>query len=209
LATGVGSDDLTCDGSIWADAKLTMDEDDCEEHIWDAGRIIKEPTCAEVGQMKYHCTNCIGDKTEDIPTLPHTAGSWGIGEQAGCTEAGTKVQKCTECGEVVNSAAWDAKGHTPGIWLTTKPATCTESGEKTQTCQSCGTVLEREEIPAAGHFFGDWGTVDGKILRICECGKQEFKGAYETLLYVGVAITLLLIAGIVTFLLSKKKRQGK
>ncbi len=207
LTTGVGSDDLTCDGSIWANAKLTMTPEDCEEHIWGKGRIIKEPTCAEVGQMKYSCTNCIEDKTEDIPTLDHTAGSWGIGEHASCTEPGTKVQKCSECGEVVNTTVWDAKGHIPGIWLTTESATCTEAGKKAQTCQACGIVLEEEEIPAAGHFFGDWGTVDGRRVRVCECGKQKVQT--PPVVYVGVAIIILLAAGTVTFLVIKKKRQGK
>jgi hypothetical protein len=206
LVTGCGSDNITCDGSIWADAKLTTGEDSCEEHVWGVGRIIKTPTCAEVGQIKYQCMNCIGDKTEDIPVVPHTAGSWGIGEQATCTEAGTKVQKCTECGAVVNSTDWDAKGHTPGMWLTTKNATCTEAGKKALTCQDCGTVLEEEEIPATGHCFGDWGTIDGKQVRVCECGKQDFRGGCESMLSVGAATIMLLAVGTATLPLKKKKR---
>ena len=151
--------------------------------------------------------NCIGDKTEDIPVVPHTAGSWGIGEQATCTEAGTKVQKCTECGAVVNSTAWDAKGHTPGIWSTTKSATCTEAGKKAQTCQACGIVLEEEEIPASGHCFGEWGNVDGQRVRVCECGEQKVQRISPV--FVGVAVVILLAAGTVTFLWYKKKRCGK
>ena len=209
LTTGVGSDDLTCDGSVWADAKLTMDKDSCEEHIWDEGRIIKDPTCAEVGKMKYQCMSCIGDKIDDIPVFPHTKGSWGIGEQASCTEAGTKVQKCSECGEIVDSTVWDAKGHIPGIWLTTKSATCTEAGKMTQTCQNCGAVLAEEEIPAAGHFFGDWGFIDGQKVRVCECGEQDLGGGCASLLSVDAVTMMLLTAGTVTFLLNKKKRQGK
>ncbi len=213
LVTGCGSDNITCDGSIWAEAKLTTGEDNCEEHIWGEGRIIKEPTCAEVGQIKYQCMSCIGDKTEDIPVVPHTAGSWGIGEQASCTEPGTKVQKCTECGEVVNTTVWDAKGHAPGLWLTTKSATCTEAGKKTQTCHTCGIVLAEEEIPVE-HFFGDWGIVDGQQVRVCECGEREVKalpeeGGCASLLSFDAVTMMLLTAGTVTFLLSKKKRQGK
>jgi hypothetical protein len=208
LVTGCGSDNITCDGSIWADAKLTTDADNCGEHIWGEGRIIKAPTCSEVGQMQYQCMNCIGDKTEDIPVVPHTAGSWVIGEQASCTEAGTKVQKCTECGEIVNTTVWDAKGHTPGVWLTTKSATCTETGTKTQTCQTCGIVLEEEEIPVR-HFFGDWGFIDGKQVRVCECGAQEFKDGCASQLSVGAITMMLLAVGTMTFLLSKKKDKIK
>ena len=208
LVTGFGSDDYTCDGSVWGDAKLTMSSTDCEEHIWDEGRVIKEPTCTESGQMKYQCTNCIQVKTEDIdPT--HAASSWEIGEQPNCTEAGTKVQRCSACGEIVNTTVWDAKGHIPGVWLTTKSATCTEAGIKTQKCQRCDTVLAEEEIPAAGHFFGAWGTLDGKQVRVCECGEQEEKAAWTPLLYGGIAVIVLLAAGVVAFLMIKKKRQGK
>ena len=110
---------------------------------------------------------------------------------------------------MVNTTVWDAKGHTPGIWLTTKNPTCAEAGKKEQTCQTCGTVLEEEEIPATGHFFGDWGVIDGKRVRVCECGEQDFKSGCASLLSVDAVTMMLLSAGTVTFLLSKKKRQGK
>jgi len=206
LVTGCGSDNITCDGAIWANAKLTTGADSCEEHVWGAGKIIKEPTCAEVGQMMYQCTSCIGDKIEEIPVLAHTPGSWGIGEAPTCTEAGTKVQKCSECGEVVDSTVWEAKGHIPGVWETTKNATCTEAGKKQQACQSCGEVLAEEEIPALGHCFGDWGTVDGKQVRVCECGEQDFKGGCGSMLSVGAATVMMLAVGTATLSLKKKKR---
>ena len=208
LVTGCGSDNITCDGSIWGDAKLTTDADNCEEHVWDEGRIIQAATCAEAGQIRYQCMNCIGDKIEEIPVLPHTEGLWGIGVQAGCTEAGTKVQRCSECDAVVNSTDWAAKGHIPGIWVTAKSATCTEAGKRVQTCQNCDTVLAEEDIPALGHFYGDWGTLNGKQVRICECGKQDFRGKW-VLISVGAAAVILLATGAVALLWNKKKRQGK
>ena len=206
LVTGCGSDNITCDGSIWANAKLTTGEDGCEQHVWDNGRVIKEPTCSEVGQMQYQCTSCIGDKIEDIPVVPHTPGTWIVGEQATCTEAGTKVQKCTECGEVVNTEAWEAKGHIPGVWATTQSPTCTEVGKKAQTCQSCGEVLAEEEISATGHFFGDWGMIDGQKVRVCECGEQEIGSGCSALLSVGAIAMMLLAVGTTTLLSSKKRR---
>jgi hypothetical protein len=204
LVTGFGSDDYTCDGSIWGDAKLTVSSADCEEHVWDEGRVTKELSCTVGGQMRYQCKNCIQVKTEDIAPS-HAASLWEIGEQPNCTETGTKVQRCSACGEIVNTTAWDAKGHIPGVWLTTKHATCTEVGIKTQTCQRCDTVLAEEEIPAAGHFFGAWGNLDGKQVRVCECGEQEEKAAWTPLLCGGIAVIVLLAAGVVAFLLIKKK----
>jgi hypothetical protein len=204
LVTGCGSDNITCDGSIWANAKLTWDAASCEEHNWGYGKVIKEPTCSEVGQMLYQCTNCIGDKIEDIPTVAHTPGDWMVGESAGCTEERTKVQKCLECGEIVNTDAMEAKGHTPGVWVTTKSATCTEAGKKEQACQSCGEVLDEEEIPALGHVFGEWGYIDGKKARVCECGEIDFGGC-AALLSVGAVTLLLLAAGTMTLLLKRKE----
>lgn len=157
--------------------------------------------------MKYYCTSCIADKIEDIPLVSHTPASWEIGKQPTCTEAGTKIQKCSECGEIVETAVWEAKGHTPSAWVTTKNATCTEAGKHEQTCQVCGTLLAEEDIPALGHFFGDWGVIDGQQVRVCECGEQEFgeKSGCTALLSVG-AITVMLLAGAATILSSKKKR---
>ena len=207
LTTGAGSDEITCDASVWADAKLTMHEDHCKEHNWGEGRIMKDATCSDVGQMMYHCTSCIGVKTEDIPVVPHNPGSWTVGEKATCTEAGTKVQKCSECGEIVDTMVWEAKGHTPGPWVTTKNATCTEAGTKAQTCQGCGTVLAEEEIPAMGHSFGDWVAEGRKQVRVCECGEKETEGGCAALLSVGSVTIMLLAAFTVTLLLRKKKEK--
>ena len=203
LVTGAGSDNITCDGAIWADAKLTTDADHCEEHVWSDGRVIKAPTCSEAGQLKYQCSNCIGEKIEEISVLPHNPGDWVIGEQASCTEAGTQVQKCKECGAAVDTAPWEAKDHIPGVWATVKDATCTEAGKRAQTCERCGDVLAEEEIPALGHCFGDWGTIDGKRVRVCECGKQT--SGCASLLSVGSVTIMLLAAGAGTLLLKRKK----
>ena len=214
LVTSGGSDNVTGDGVIWANARLFMGLDDCGDHIWGEGRVMQEPTCTEVGQMKYQCTNCIQTKTEDIPVVPHTAGAWDIGEEASCTEAGTRVQMCSECGKVMDTTVWDAKGHIPGAWVTIRSATCTEAGKTAQTCQLCGIVMAEEEIPAVGHFFGNWGIVDGQLVRVCDCGEQEVKelsleSGSEPLLYIGASVVILIIAGTVTFLLIKKNRKGK
>jgi hypothetical protein len=63
--------------------------------------------------------------------------------------------------------------------------------------------LAEEEIPALGHCFGDWGTVDGKKVRVCECGEQT--SGCASLLSVDAFAMILLAAGTVTLLLRKKK----
>ena len=51
LVTDRGSDAYTCDGAIWANAKLYMGLEDCGEHVWGKGKVVKDPTCTEVGQI--------------------------------------------------------------------------------------------------------------------------------------------------------------
>ena len=44
-------------------------ETETENHVWDGGRITKEPTYTESGEMTYTCTVCGGKKTEIIKPL--------------------------------------------------------------------------------------------------------------------------------------------
>ena len=61
--------------------------DEILEHIYDKGKITKEPTCTENGEKTYTCKNCGKTKTEVIEKLGHTTTI--IGE------------KCTRCGETI------------------------------------------------------------------------------------------------------------
>ena len=56
-------------------------------HIYDKGKITKEPTCTENGEKTYTCKNCGHTKTEVVNKLGHTTTI--IGE------------KCTRCGETI------------------------------------------------------------------------------------------------------------
>ena len=107
----------------------------------------------------------------------------------------------------MDTTVWDAKGHTHGVWVTTKNPTCTEAGKKTQSCQTCGVMVAEDDIPATGHFFGDWGVVGGQRVRVCQCGAQEFEeSGCSSLLSIGTVAIMLLSAGAVTLLSSKKRR---
>ena len=43
----------------------------CEEHTWDEGKVTKEPTCTEEGEIVYTCTRCGETKTETLPATGH------------------------------------------------------------------------------------------------------------------------------------------
>ena len=46
-------------------------EEDKQEHTWDAGEVITEPTETETGLMKYTCTTCGKTKEKEINALEH------------------------------------------------------------------------------------------------------------------------------------------
>ena len=49
-----------------------IDKDKHKEHVWDEGKVIKEATYDEEGEMLYTCTVCGETKTEVIPKLEPT-----------------------------------------------------------------------------------------------------------------------------------------
>ncbi|MCD8014503.1 MAG: Ig-like domain-containing protein [Lachnospiraceae bacterium] len=80
-------------------------------------------------------------------THTHTAtGTWVTMKEATCTEAGTRVQYCSECGSsvVVISETIAATGHSYGEWTTTSEATVFAPETQTHTCEICGETVIRE-----------------------------------------------------------------
>lgn len=111
----------------------------CAEHSWDAGVVIKEPTCTEAGEMKYTCSVCHRTKVESIDALGHT---WVAGEVVAptCTEAGYTNYTCSVCGETKQDDFVDATGH---VW-----------GDD-DICDVCGAKKSTEVITPVGPSVKD------------------------------------------------------
>lgn len=93
----------------------------------------------------------------------HTPSDWIVDKEATENQEGLKVQKCTECGEVLKSETIPKKQgasdgtttnppaaphtHTPGEWTVKQDATASTTGLKEQRCTECGEVLASETIP--------------------------------------------------------------
>lgn len=88
----------------------------------------------------------------------HTLGEWTVDKEATCTEVGQKTQKCTTCGETVNTEEIAATGHTSSEqWEIITEATCTTDGERIQKCTVCAEAAVQEVIAATGHSTdGTW-----------------------------------------------------
>lgn len=120
-------------------------------HVWDEGKVTKEPGCEEKGEMTYSCA-CGEKRTEEIDALDHDWGevvyTWSE-DNSSCTAA--------------RSCKRDA-GHADPQSETVKPdesvtreASCTAAGEKTLTAAFSGeghdTQVKTLEIPMLKHEY--------------------------------------------------------
>lgn len=122
-------------------------------HNWDAGKITKEPTCAEEGEKTYTCQDCLATKTEPVEKKPHTEV---IDEAVAPTcqaEGKTAGSHCGVCGTVIKKQEIIPKlAHNWDAGKTTKEPTCNTNGIKTYTCVSCHTT-KTESIAKLGHAW--------------------------------------------------------
>ena len=68
-------------------------------HIWDAGTVTAEPTCAKEGIKTFTCTWCGEHKTESIAATGHTWDAGVVTKEPTATADGEKTYTCTICGE--------------------------------------------------------------------------------------------------------------
>ena len=123
-------------------------------------------------------------KLGDAATHVHTPGAWEVTKKMTCLEAGHEVQKCTECGEILNERdiAIDHESQ-PGDWETVVAPTHTTEGSAEQRCTVCGVLLGTKVLPkleSEGQVvFNEDGTitfeVDGKPIAK---GLVEYEGSY-------------------------------
>ncbi|MBE5881391.1 MAG: hypothetical protein E7289_03630 [Lachnospiraceae bacterium] len=79
----------------------------------------------------------------------HTSSDWIVTIAATEQQTGTKIKKCTVCGETleISAIAKLVHTHTAGQWTVTKEATAKAKGLKEQKCTTCGQVLDTETLP--------------------------------------------------------------
>lgn len=185
-------DNEECTGKILT--KITIDNvsdmtlyakwrvDPNHSHKWDKGRVIKEPSCKEEGEILYTCSVCKGTKVEALAkTDNHQWGEWTTTTKPTCSAKGKEVRECSKCSKTEERAI-PTIPHTV-VKEADKAATCTENGyDGREYCSVCNTTIkERTIIPATGHQWGEWHTAlaktcttDGKEERVCsKCSEKE------------------------------------
>ena len=185
-------DNEECTGKILT--KITIDNvsdmtlyakwrvDPNHSHKWDKGRVTKEPSCKEEGEILYTCSVCKGTKVEALAkTDNHQWGEWTTITKPTCSTKGKEIRTCKVCSKTEERAI-PTIPHTI-VKEADKAATCTENGyEGREYCSVCNTTIkERTIIPATGHQWGAWRTTlaktcttDGKEVRVCsKCSEKE------------------------------------
>ena len=118
------------------------------QHVWDNGKVTKEPTETETGVKTFTCTRCSETKTEVIPPLSHKHSYDAVVTAPTCTEKGYTTHTCA-CGDSYVDTYVDALGHAWDSGTVTKQPTATETGVRTYTCTRC-SATKTETIPATG-----------------------------------------------------------
>ena len=142
----MASDDA---GNAWGFkvTSVTAGSKTCQ-HVWDNGKVTKEPTETETGIKTYTCTLCGETKTETIPKLTHEHSYTDVVTAPTCTEKGYTTHTCA-CGDSYVDTYVDALGHAWDSGKVTKQPTATETGIRTYTCTRC-SATKTETIPATG-----------------------------------------------------------
>ena len=115
------------------------------QHVWDNGKVTKEPTETETGVKTFTCTRCGETKTEAIPALSHEHSYKDVVTAPTCTEKGYTTHTCA-CGDSYVDTYVDALGHAWDNGKVTKEPTATETGVRTYTCTRCHET-KTESIP--------------------------------------------------------------
>lgn len=128
-----------------------------DEHIYSDWRVIKSPTCIEVGSQERQCRVCGDIEEEEISALGHNYTDSVIVNDPTCNANGYSVQICKICDDHKYNVI-SALGHNYS-WVIVKESTCTETGIKQNICSECNDVSETQNIEPLGHTESDWEIV--------------------------------------------------
>lgn len=144
-------------------------------------KVTAQPTHTANGTKSVVCSYCgTTVKTESIPAIGHSFGTWTVTKAATCTEKGTETRTCS-CG-AKETREIAMKEHTAGNWEVKTAPTCTKKGTEEQKCTACGKVMATREIPEKGHTHGEWTVIKdatctekGERKSVCTVCGVEFK----------------------------------
>ena len=124
-------------GGVWLDVTE-------KEHVFDEGKVTKEPTCAEEGEKIYTCSNCGATRTEKIArTDKHTYDKGVVTKKATYTATGVKTYTCTVCNAIKTETIPVVKHSHKYVWKTISKATVFQPQKQKGTCSLCKKTVTR------------------------------------------------------------------
>lgn len=145
------------------------------------GWVVNQPyPCAE-GTKTRECDICHEKEILTVPaTEEHQLTDWIVTVEPTCTTTGTRVKKCTVCGNVVETETINALGHDFQNYVDDNRPACCDQYE-TGTCTRCNAKNTRKTSgPIRAHKFThyEFGTFDGRLATRANC---DYKGctAYD------------------------------
>lgn len=144
---------------------------------WD----VNQPYPCADGTKTRECDICHEKEILTVPaTEEHQLTDWIVTVEPTCTTTGTRVKKCTVCGNVVETETINALGHDFQNYVDdNKPACCDQY--ETGTCTRCNAKNTRKTSgPIRAHKFTRYvlATFDGRLATRANC---DYKGctAYD------------------------------
>ena len=112
---------------------------DMVQHKFDNGEVITEATCVQNGSVKYTCTECGYEKTENTERTEHTVNEWTTVTNSTCLIKGSESGICTTCKDTIyrELALGD---HSYDRKVTAEPTLFNE-GKYEDTCSVCENII--------------------------------------------------------------------
>ena len=124
LMVGLVQSPISAYASSGSTTLTTVVPDECEEHTWNDGVIVKEPTCTSKGEKLFTCTACGATETKEIDMISHKWNTnYTIDIPATHLKTGIKSIHCSICNTIklgsevsipIPSGTW--KKNSTGWW---------------------------------------------------------------------------------------------
>lgn len=145
------------------------------------GWVVNQPYPCADGTKTRECDICHEKETVTVPvTEAHQLTDWEVTVEPTCTTTGTRVKKCTVCGNVVETETINELGHDFQNYVDDNRPACCDQYE-TGICTRCNAKDTRKTSgPIRAHKFThyEFGTFDGRLATRANC---DYKGctAYD------------------------------
>lgn len=140
--------------------------------------VIREATCTEVGTERAQCKVCQTYVNREIPMVDHTPGKWEVSlkpsiSSDGTVEEGTKVRKCTVCGQVIDSQTY----------------TLSAEEIKAEFKKGCKEYSYKKIFRNPDDYEGKQAKFTGKVVQVQEASglyvlRVATSGNYDDVIYV-------------------------